>query len=379
LSPSSSLAAIDSTHESHEVRTPSVKPGAHDDPDPQIQFSKEHGIIEVRDRRLFRRGHEAFCRRLVESAARQPGIRSASVALGSGTCRLEFGGARRSEAKMARRFVEIVNEALSEPAIEETPGKPETEWATLLAFPAGEIVSCWQVSHDAVDRLRIQNAILHLDASLARRVARALREIPGIDSCAVDSFRRELRIAYDPSQRAALGVVEAAETCLQRLFRPCLPPTDPDDSRHSERTDGQSQPWFLALAAGSSAIAGLGVIVPGIPTLLFLLAAGFCVFRWSPRLKRKLRRSQRFGPILEKIERLVRTSLHWKMLFISGLACLTEIVVWLVLPSPSLVPLSAAAAALGVLLILRMPDSASRSTSTRGRTAPRRLSMAAAS
>ncbi len=190
--------------------------------EPQIEFSEKHGIVEVRDRRLFRRGHEAFCRRLVESAARQPGIRSASVALGSGTCRLEFGGARRSEERMARRFVEIVNEAIPELEREETSGKPEPDWATLLAFPAGEIVSCWQVSHETADRLRIHNAILHLDASLARRVAKALREIPGIDSCGVDSLRRELRIGYDPGQRAALAVVEAAETCLQRLFRPCL-------------------------------------------------------------------------------------------------------------------------------------------------------------
>jgi uncharacterized membrane protein YbaN (DUF454 family) len=279
---------------------------------------------------------------------------------------------------MARRFVEIVNEAIPELVRETTCGKPEPDWATLLAFPAGEVVSCWQVSHETANRLRIHNAILYVDASLARRVAKALRETPGIHSCGVDSFRRELRIAYDPAQRAALAVVEAAETCLQRLFRPCLRPTDPDDSRHSGRSTGESQPWLLALATWSLALAGLGVILPGIPTLPFLLAAGFCLFLWSPGLKRKLRQSQRCGPILERIEYRVRTSISWRLLLTSGMVCLGEMVVWHLLPTPSLIPLSVAGVAAGVFLILRMPKVTSRRTPIRRPRSPRRLSLAAA-
>jgi hypothetical protein len=204
-------------------------------------------VIEVRDRRLFRRGHEVFCRRLVELAARQAGIRSASVALGSGTCRLEFGAGRRSQEKMANRFVEILSAALPELARQGHHGNPETDWATLLAFPAGHTVSCWQVAHEAANRLRIYNEILYGDASLARRVARALREIPGIMSCGVVSFGRELRIAYDPAQRADIAVVEAAETCLQRFYRPRLRQTDPDDSGQAGRDEGQFRAWLLAL------------------------------------------------------------------------------------------------------------------------------------
>src|SRR5207248_7079325 len=111
----------------------------------------------------------------------------------------------------ARRFVEILNEAIPEPGRDERPVQSETEWATVSAFPAGETVSCWEAIHEAPDRVRLHNHTLRLDPDVARRVAKALREVPGIVSCRVVSLRRDLRIVYEPSQPAALAVVDAAE------------------------------------------------------------------------------------------------------------------------------------------------------------------------
>jgi len=252
-----SLAAIGRTHESHDVETPSVKPGALENLDPHIELSEEHGTVEIRDRRLFRRGHEAFCRRLVELAARQPGIRSASVALGSVTCRLEFDTGWRSAECMARRFAVIMDEAIPELGRDGRLAPGEIEWATVSAFPAGEAVSCWEIIHEASDRLRLHNEILRLDSSLARGVAKALREVPGIVSSRVVSFEQNLRIAYDPSQRAALAVVDAAENCLRsiRLSKPHLP--DPDKRRNRGQIEGQSQLWFQGFAMRLFALAAL--------------------------------------------------------------------------------------------------------------------------
>jgi hypothetical protein len=224
------------------VKTPSVKQGAHDDVHPQIQFSEEHGIVVVRDPRLFRRGHEAFCRRLVESAARQPGIRSASVALGSATCRVEFDTGWRSAECMARRFAEIMNEAITELGCNKGPDEEAIDWAMVSAFPAGELVSCWQAVHESPDRLRLHNKVLRLDSSIARRVARALREVPGIVACRVASFGRDLTIAFDPSQRAALAVVDAAETCLRRIRPSDVRPAGPDKAQNPRLAQGQSEP-----------------------------------------------------------------------------------------------------------------------------------------
>jgi len=209
------------------VETPSVEQVENQDLEPQIELSEEHGIVKVRDRRLFRRGHEAFCRRLVELAVRQPGIRSASVALGSATCRLEFETGWQSAECMASRFAEIMNDAIQEFGRSQVPDGSRMDWATVSAFPAEGKVSCWEAMHETPDRLRLHNEILCLDSMIAHQVARALRELPGILSCRAVSFRRDLIIAYDPWQRAALAVVDAAETCLQPIRLTHKRPVDP--------------------------------------------------------------------------------------------------------------------------------------------------------
>jgi hypothetical protein len=252
--PSPSRAATDRIQEGHDVETPSLKQGAREELDPHIEFSEEHGVVEVRDWRLFRRGHEAFCRRLVMSAARQPDIRSASVALGSVTCRLEFGTSGPSAERMAKRFVEIMNEAIPESGRDQRLAQGEIDWATVSAFPAGEAVSCWEVVHEAPYQLRLQNETLRLDSTIARRVAKSLREVPGIVSCRVVSFRRDLRIAFDPAQRAVLAVVDAAEKCLRRVNRPQSRSIDRDESRKPGEVEGQSQLWFLVFDMRSLAL-----------------------------------------------------------------------------------------------------------------------------
>jgi hypothetical protein len=156
---------------------------------------------------------------------------------------------------MARRFVEIMNVAIPELGPDQRPAEGEIDWATVSAFPAGETVSCWEVVLEAPCRLRLHNEMLRLDSMIARRVAKALREVPGIVSCRVVSFRRDLRIAFDPAQRAVLAVVDAAEKCLRRVNRPQSRSIGRDESPNPGGVEGQSQLWFLAFDMRSLALA----------------------------------------------------------------------------------------------------------------------------
>jgi uncharacterized membrane protein YbaN (DUF454 family) len=79
----------------------------------------------------------------------------------------------------------------------------------------------------------------------------------------------------------------------------------------SSRTDLKSVPrlrtgWRrLSLVALGLALVGmgyLGVLLPGLPTTPFLLAASYCFIRSSPRLHRWLRRSPVLGRILHDWE-----------------------------------------------------------------------------
>lgn len=57
---------------------------------------------------------------------------------------------------------------------------------------------------------------------------------------------------------------------------------------------------FLYVAAGLTCVglAYLGVFVPGLPTTPWVLLAGYCFSRSSPRLERWLKRSPIFGRLL---------------------------------------------------------------------------------
>ncbi len=68
---------------------------------------------------------------------------------------------------------------------------------------------------------------------------------------------------------------------------------------------------YLALAGGSFAMTLVGLVVPGIPTVPFLLTTSYYLARSSRRLDERLRRTPLFGPILVEWERrhgLSRTS-----------------------------------------------------------------------
>lgn len=55
------------------------------------------------------------------------------------------------------------------------------------------------------------------------------------------------------------------------------------------------------VAAGtlSVGLGAIGIVVPGLPTTVFLLIASYCFARSSPRLHRRLLEHPRFGPFLE--------------------------------------------------------------------------------
>jgi uncharacterized membrane protein YbaN (DUF454 family) len=60
--------------------------------------------------------------------------------------------------------------------------------------------------------------------------------------------------------------------------------------------------WWL-LAWASLALGLLGVLLPGLPTVPFVLLAAFAAARGSPRLRARLLAHRRFGPLIRDWER----------------------------------------------------------------------------
>ena len=58
--------------------------------------------------------------------------------------------------------------------------------------------------------------------------------------------------------------------------------------------------WLLrALAVTSLAVGMLGLVIPGLPTTVFILIAGWAAMRSSPRLHAWLWQHRLFGPMLQ--------------------------------------------------------------------------------
>jgi uncharacterized protein len=79
--------------------------------------------------------------------------------------------------------------------------------------------------------------------------------------------------------------------------------------------------WFLAfVGVAFVGLAGIGVVVPGMPTTVFLIAACWCFTRSCPWLERRLVRNRFFAPFLAYLEpgavmplraRLVTLGIMW--------------------------------------------------------------------
>lgn len=103
--------------------------------------------------------------------------------------------------------------------------------------------------------------------------------------------------------------------------------------------------WLLAawLALG---LAVVGVVLPGLPTVPFVLLASWCAMRGSPRLHGWLVAHPRFGPMITEWERNGAVSRRAKRLAV-GMMLLASGVMWFS-PAPVLAWLLASATMLVV-------------------------------
>lgn len=73
--------------------------------------------------------------------------------------------------------------------------------------------------------------------------------------------------------------------------------------------------WMLAGAGVVFVIiGGVGVVVPGLPTTVFLIIASWCFARSCPWLERRLIRNRFFGPFLHYLEPGVRMPLRARLI-----------------------------------------------------------------
>jgi hypothetical protein len=114
----------------------------------------------------------------------------------------------------------------------------------------------------------------------------------------------------------------------------------PEGTRHpaARRRPDPRRIGLAALGLLSVGVGALGVVLPGLPTTIFLILASWCFARSCPWLERKLIRNRFFGPFLRYLEpgavmpmraRVVSIALMWTAVLISAVVLIRgEITLW---------------------------------------------------
>ncbi len=128
------------------------------------------------------------------------------------------------------------------------------------------------------------------------------------------------------------------------------------------------------MAGGAFTMTLVGLVVPGVPTVPFLLATSYYLARSSPALNERLRRTAFFGPILQEWEGHDALSLTSKGKLIGLTATIVVVTVVLAPLTPLALSVILLISTLSVYGVARMPalaeDEQARACAGMGTTLP---------
>jgi len=123
---------------------------------------------------------------------------------------------------------------------------------------------------------------------------------------------------------------------------------------------GETHRWLrpvLWVAGTLALLLGIiGIIVPGLPTTPFVLLAGACYVRASPRAHAWLLRNRTFGPILREWEQQHSVAPRVKRIAFTMMALTAGFSIWYFAGTPWLQGLVLGAMLVGALVVWRLPS-----------------------
>jgi uncharacterized membrane protein YbaN (DUF454 family) len=280
-------------------------------PSLEIDFDETAGSVRVYDPRLFQAARRGFCERLLLAATLQAEISKAEVDLASASCRIEFGPGSHTPECMASSFVRAVRNASAGCSLIDRIAwwRRRGKWSAMTAFRLPEGESLWETFDAEPAQIRLRRAGVRGNRARLARLADSLAELEGVEGCRVSpwSHRITIQVSRDsPVSDRFLDTVEQAMACVKAadLVRPEWLPAAPllDANTEVVVATGAKRLAYVAMAGGAFAMTLVGLVVPGVPTVPFLLATSYYLARSSPRLNDRLRRTSFFGPILQEWE-----------------------------------------------------------------------------
>lgn len=111
--------------------------------------------------------------------------------------------------------------------------------------------------------------------------------------------------------------------------------------------------WVCGVAA--LLLGAIGIVVPGLPTTPFVLLAGSCFVRASPRAHGWLLRNKTFGPLLREWEQHRSVPRRVKRFGLTAMTLTAGVSIWFFAGQPWLQILVVAGVLVGTWVVLRLP------------------------
>jgi uncharacterized membrane protein YbaN (DUF454 family) len=333
---------------------------------PHVEMDEKTGTLRVNDARLVTSGRRAFCRRLVQVVAGRPGVSKTMIDLASASCRVEFVPGAADLHTMASVFADSVREASAATLDGDgTPWwQPSTNWVALTAYSLAGNVSLWETLEASPGRIRIRQQGLSGDFERLSRVAEALSRLDTVKKCKAIPWSHRLTIDFRPENGVADWFLDQAERAFEDLLaseaqhgKPTtLLAESPGGGDPIQVATGPKRLLYLAMGAGALVMTVVGLIVPGIPTVPFLLLSSYGFARSSPRMNRWLRETRFLGPIVTEWEERGGLSRRSKKKLI-GLTVVIILIAVLFAPlSPLGLVLILVMASLSIYGLYRLPE-----------------------
>jgi hypothetical protein len=262
-----------------------------------VDLNRQAGRLSLKSPLLFNSDRRGWGRSLVEKTALIPDVRSASIDLATATCMLQFDPGC-DILSVSERFAEALR---ATPVPQPRKARSEPQWDARAAFMGNPSVMFWQARLLAPARLDLRLVPNPSNRLRLLMVVGHLSRMPGVTSCRVGIWPRRLLIEFDPS---GLVVVDLLHESHRRwadadsLVEPSQ--TAPD---LQSGVSGFRRIPYLALGGGCLLLTLAGLVLPGIPTVPFLVASSYFLARSSPRLHTHLHRLPLLGAVLHEWEK----------------------------------------------------------------------------
>ena len=286
----------------------------------KIEILESAGVVRVRDPRLFRQERRGWCRILAEAAICHPRVRAVQLDLEAAVCEIQFddGPAAPSAIAMAEVLAASIRQAdgsavpLSCPP---KPRKPRTgwwsrksqDWTHLAAFPRNPSCSIWEARIKVPGLIELGHEALSVNTGRSSGlIGELLARSTAIDACQLDPRTRGLLAQYAPGQVEISSLLDHAEQALKACPPGRLAALSDDVSVASIPGEptmlvaGPRRILYLTLGGVAFAMIVVGLAIPGIPTVTFLMVSSYYLVRSSTRLYDRLVRSRFFGPVIRE-------------------------------------------------------------------------------